>query len=161
MENAIIEKELEGQALTLKGQATSMIVQDVAGYAAAGELGKGIKELRQKIVDYFKPLKDAAHKAHKAITEKEGLELKPVDEAINILRDTMNAFTRKQEEIRVAAGKKARDEAEAIAAAGREKLLKAAVKAEKAANKAEKASVKESKESKSAAKASKPNATAK
>lgn len=130
MENQVIEKELEGKALTLKDQATSMVVLDVTGYAAAGELAKSIKELRVKIVDYFKSLKEAAHQAHKAITTKEAGELKPVDEAIQILRDMMNNFIREQERIRQEAEKKARLAAEEEARKEREKLLAQAIKAE-------------------------------
>lgn len=130
MENAVIEKELETTALTLKQQASAMVVKDVSQYAAAGELGKSIKELRGKIVDYFAPIKKAAHEAHKAITAKESEELKPVDEAIGILRDTMNAFTREQERIRQGEERKAREAAEELARKERDKLLAAAIKAE-------------------------------
>lgn len=130
MENAVMEKELEVKALTLKDQATAMVVNDVTQYAAAGELGKSIKELRAKIVTYFKPLKESAFAAHKAITAKESEELKPVDEAIAILRDTMNAFTREQERIRQEAERKARQEAEAAAEKERQRLLAQAIKAE-------------------------------
>lgn len=129
MENQVIEKELENKAITLKDQATAMTVKDVTQYAAAGELGKSIKELRAKIVDYFAPLKKAAHEAHKAITAKESSELKPVDEAINILRDTMNAFTREQERIRQEEERKQRLAAEEAARKEREKLEAQALKA--------------------------------
>ena len=130
MENVMVEKELETTALTLKDQATAMVIRDVTTFAAAGELGKSIKDLRAKIVDYFAPIKKAAHDAHKAITAKESAELKPVDEAIAILRDTMNVFTREQERIRQEAERKARLAAEEDARKEREKLLAAAVKAE-------------------------------
>lgn len=130
MENAVIEKELGSTALTLKEQATAMVVKDVAGYTAAGELGKSIKDLRARIVDYFAPLKKAAHEAHKAITTKESGELKPVDEAIAILRDSMNTFSREQERLRLEAQRKAEAEAKAAADKEREKLLTQAVTAE-------------------------------
>lgn len=127
--NQVIEQELQTKALSLKDQATAMTVKDVTQYAAAGELGKSMKELRAKIVDYFAPLKKAAHEAHKAITAKEGEELKPVDEAISILRDTMNTFTREQERIRQEEERKAREKAEEDARKEREKLETQALKA--------------------------------
>lgn len=130
MENQVIEKELESKALTLKDQATAMVVKDVASYASAGELGKNIKELRAKIVDYFQPLKEAAHKAHKAITTKEAEELKPVDEAINILRKTMNDFNEEQKRLERLEQARLQKIADDAAAAEREKLLKQAIKAE-------------------------------
>lgn len=138
MENQVIEKELETTAITLKDQATAMVVKDVVTYAAAGELGKSIKELRAKIVDYFKPLKEAAHAAHKAVTTKEGEELKPVDEAINILRATMNAFNEEQKRLERIEQARLQAIADEEARKEREKLLHAAIKAE-AAGKMEKA----------------------
>jgi HD superfamily phosphohydrolase len=138
MENQVIEKELETTALTLKDQATAMVVKDVTGYSAAGELGKSIKELRAKIVDYFQPLKEAAHKAHKAITTKEAEELKPVDEAISILRNTMNAFNEEQKRLERIEQARLQAIADEEARKEREKLLAAAIKAE-AAGKMEKA----------------------
>lgn len=130
MENQVIEKELESSALTLKEQAASMVINDLTSFASAGELGKNIKELRAKIVEYFKPIKEAAHQAHKAITAKESSELKPVDEAIAILRDTMNAFTREQERIRQEEERKRQKEEEEKAEKERQKLLAQAIKAE-------------------------------
>lgn len=126
----IIEKELEGKALSLKDQATAMTIVDVTSYAAAGELGKNIKELRAKIVDYFAPLKKAAHEAHKAIAAKEAGELKPVDEAINILRATMNSFNAEQERLRREEEARLRKEEEERAEKERQKLLNQAIKAE-------------------------------
>ena len=134
MENAMIEKELEGQALTLKDQATAMIVKDVTSYAAAGELGKGIKELRAKIVAYFKDLKESAHQAHKKICDRESSELKPVDEAINILRDTMNAFNAEQKRLEAIEQARLQKIADDATEAERQRLLKLAVKAEEKGN---------------------------
>jgi hypothetical protein len=130
MENQIIEQELQGRALSLKEQATAMVVKDVAGYALAGELGKGIKELRARIVDYFAPLKDAAYKAHKAITAKEGEELKPVDEAINILRKAMNDFNKEQKRLERIEQARLQKIADETAEKERQRLLNQAVKAE-------------------------------
>ena len=130
----VIEREFKEEALTLKGQATAIKVRDVETYASAGELGKAMKELRSKVVEYFAPLKDAAHKAHKAITAKEAEELKPIDEAITILRSTMNAFTAEQERLRRIEEDKLRKIEEERAAKEREKLLAQAVKAEAKGN---------------------------
>ena len=71
----VMEQEFKQEALTLKEQVTAISVTNIETYASAGELGKNIKTLREKVVDYFKPLKDAAFKAHKTITAKEAEEL--------------------------------------------------------------------------------------
>ena len=130
MENQVIEKELETKVVTMKDQVDAIIVGTAQSYALAGEMGKGLKDLRAKIVDYFKPLKEAAHAAHKAVTTKEGEELKPLDDAITILRNKMNVFNAEQqrlERIEQARLQKIADEA---AEAERQRLLKAAIKAE-------------------------------
>ena len=134
MEIATAEREFKEESLTLKQQASAIQVKSVESYASAGELGKSMKELRQKVVDYFKPLKDAANKAHKALTTRENEELKPIDEAITILRAEMNKYTADQERIRKVAEDKLKAEQEAIAAKERERLLKAAIKAEDKGN---------------------------
>lgn len=130
MENQVIEKELETKVATLKEQVDAIVVGTVQSYSLAGEMGKGLKELRGKIVDYFAPLKDAAHKAHKAITSKESEELKPLDEAITILRNKMNAFNEEQKRLERIEQARLQKIADDAAAAEREKLLKAAIKAE-------------------------------
>lgn len=129
MDNQIIEKEFMSTAVSLKDQATAMKVVDVAGYTAAGELGKSLKELEKKVVYYFKPLKETAFAAHKAITAKESEELKPIKEAVQILRDSMNAYRREQERIRQEEERKARLAAEEDARKEREKLEAQALKA--------------------------------
>lgn len=123
------EAELEQETLTLYEQATSLIVSDAATYAAAGELGKGLKDLEKKIVDYFAPMKKAAHEAHKAITKKESDELAPVKEAMDVVRKTMNTFIQEQERIRREAERKARAEEEERARKEKERLEAQVLKA--------------------------------
>ena len=134
MEIATVETSFKEDALTLKSQAQAIKVISKESYVTAGELGKGMKALRARVVEYFKPLKDAANKAHKVLTTKEAEELKPIDEAIKILADSMDTFNAEQERIRKAAQDKIRAEKEAIAAKEREKLLAQAIKAEEKGN---------------------------
>lgn len=125
-----IEEELQTTALSLKDQATAIKVTNVTTYTSAGELGKSIKELRTRIVEYFKPLKEAAHQAHKAITTREAEELRPVDEALNILRLAMNKFNEEQERLRREEEARLRKIEEEKAEKERQRLLNQAVKAE-------------------------------
>src|SRR3990172_5848069 len=96
----------------------------------AGEFVKGLKELKDKIIDYFKPLKEAAYKAHKAITQKENDELTPIDEADRMVRQSISAYLMEQEAIRKAAQEQLEAEARAAATKEQERLLKQAVKAD-------------------------------
>ena len=133
-----LPKEIEVQSMTLYEQALTIKVTDQPTFAAAGEFGKSLKELEKKIVDFFAPLKKAAHEAHKAITKKEADELSPVREAMDTVRKTMNDFLQEQERIRREEERKARLSAEEAARKEQERLLAQAAKAEEK-GKAEKA----------------------
>lgn len=133
-----LPEEIEVQSMTLYEQALTIKVVDQPTFAAAGEFGKSLKELEKKIVDFFAPLKKAAHEAHKAITKKEADDLSPVREAMDTVRKTMNDFLQEQERIRREEERKARLAAEEAARKEQERLLAQAAKAEEK-GKAEKA----------------------
>lgn len=133
-----LPEEIEVQSMTLYEQALTIKVCDQPTFAAAGEFGKSLKELEKKIVDFFAPLKKAAHEAHKAITKKEADELSPVREAMDTVRKTMNGFLQDQERIRREEERKALFAAEEAARKEQERLLAQAAKAEEK-GKAEKA----------------------
>lgn len=124
------EAELEQQALTLYEKVLSISIFDQDSYAAAGEVGKGLKELEKKIIDYFEPLRVTAKANYDAVLEKKNSELAPVKEAMDVLRKTMNVFIQEQERIRQEQERIARVAAEEAAKKEREKLLAQAVKAE-------------------------------
>jgi len=129
-----IEQEIEKGIETYSSQAKTLVVSSPDEYAGAGELGKGIKELRAKVVEYFKPLKESAYAAHKAVTAKEAGELKPIDEALNQVRQAMNSYTEAVKRIEAEAQRKANEAAEKEAAKERERLLAQAVKADTKGN---------------------------
>ena len=124
------EADLEQQALTLYEKVLSISISDQDSYAAAGEVGKGLKELEKKIIDYFEPLRVTAKANYDAVLEKKNAELAPVKEAMDVLRKTMNIFIQEQERIRQEQERIARVAAEEAAKKEREKLLAQAVKAE-------------------------------
>lgn len=137
MEIEIIEK-YKAEADNLSAIAASIIVVDQNSYLSAGEFGKSLKLLRNKITDYFKPLKEAAHKAHKAITQKEAEELSPIDDADDIVRQAVTAYLNEQARLQRVEQARLDAEAKKAADAERERLLKQAVKADEKGN-AEKA----------------------
>lgn len=124
-----IEKELIGSSLTLKEKATALKVLDLTTYQAAGELGKSLKDLEKKIIDYHKPIKQGIDTLKKQALDREKSDLVPVQEAIQILRDNMNAWQREQERIRQEEERKARIAAEEVARKERERLEAQALKA--------------------------------
>lgn len=125
-----IEQEFEEQSLTLYEQALSLQVVDKATYTAAGEFVKPLKDLEKKILDHYAPMKKAAHEAHKAITAKETEDLKPVREAMDLVRKSMNKYLAEVEAARRKAEEALRREAEEKARKERERLLAQAEKAE-------------------------------
>lgn len=129
-----VENELQNQALTLYEQVLQIEVKDQLSYTAAGEMGSALKALEKKIVDYFAPLKKAAHEAHKAITKRETDELAPVKEAMDTLRKNVNKYLEDQERKRKEEEARLRRENEEAAERERQKLLNQAVRAEEKGN---------------------------
>ena len=125
-----IIEQYQTEANTLAAQARTIKVADNLSYMVAGEFVKGLKDLRGKITDYFKPLKEAAYKAHKAITQKEAGELAPIDEADRMVRQSISAYLMAQEAIRKAEQERLEAEARVAAEKEKERLLKQAVKAD-------------------------------
>ena len=87
------------EALTLPVQARSIVISDQETYTAAATFKITLADMRRKIVDEFKPMKEAAHKAHKAITSKEAEYLAPVTEAEGILISSLKAWQAEQERL--------------------------------------------------------------
>lgn len=74
------------EALTLPEQARAIVITDQETYNTAASLKIHYAQWRKRIIDEFAPMKEAAHKAHKAITSKEAEYLAPVTEAEGILK---------------------------------------------------------------------------
>jgi len=124
------EKELQTKALTLREQATEIIINSPESYTHAEEFAKGLKTLRNKITTYFKPLKEAAYAAHKSITQREKDELQPISEAEDIINAQRRTFLKAEEDKRRTLELKLQREAEEKAEKERQALLKKAEKAE-------------------------------
>lgn len=113
MEMATVE--LQKQVNGIELQAEMMTVSDDAGYKAAGEFGRLIKQRTSDITGFFKPLKDAAFKSHREICDKEKSMLDPLKNAEKLLKKSMGDYAaeverkRREEEARI----KAEAEAEA------------------------------------------------
>ena len=99
------------EALTWPERAKALAVKTPEQYAVAASMKIDLASLRKKIVEEFAPMKEAAHKAHKAITSKEGEYLKPLVEAEGILITALKTFEQEQERIRLEAERLAREEA--------------------------------------------------
>lgn len=97
-------------------RAGSMTIESDDDYRSAAEFGRLLKQRSSEVKDFWKPMKDAAHKAHAEICNKEKAMLQPLVNAEKILKRTMGDYAaeqeRKRREAEAAARKAAQEEAE-------------------------------------------------
>lgn len=111
------ETELNEQALTqqvtdIEFQAESFVIQTDDDYAAAGEFGKLLKEKAAVVTSFFKPMKDSAYQAHRAVCDREKAMLAPLKKAETTIKKTMGEYLMEQERKRREAEEAARRAAE-------------------------------------------------
>lgn len=114
--------------------ASAMVVQDEHGRARAAEVREQARQVIKEIEAEFKEDREAAHGLWKRIVARIKRMTDTPEKVIAILEEKMSAYLSEQERIRRAAEDKARKEAEAEAERERQKLLKAAEKAEAKGN---------------------------
>ena len=105
-------KEIEKELIKVEINAIALQVTDNETYAQAGTLLIGYKELGKTIKNYFKPLKENAHKAWEVICDREKEELNKLQPGIQHLNKQMVTYNIEQEQIRKAEEDRLRDEAE-------------------------------------------------
>lgn len=121
------EAQFEQSALSVRDEAKAIQILDQNTYDAAAAKFNGVSELEREIVEHYRPMKDAAHKAHKAVCDAEKSILVPVQEAKRLLSRAIGDWDAEQERVRME--EQRRLEAEAQRRADEEKLA-AAVDAE-------------------------------
>ena len=127
------EQALTTQVTEVERKAMNFVIQTDDDYQDADLFGSQIKTQTKKVQDFFKPVKDQANQAHKAICARENAMLTPLKNAEKILKKTMADYHMEQERKRRAAEEAARRAAEAEA----ERMLKEAAAAEAAGNAAQ------------------------
>lgn len=120
------EIQVKEQATTLEQQAQDYQIQTNEDYSEAADFLKRVKGVEKEVKDYWKPAKEAAAKAHKAICKKEKTMLSICEKAESILKEKMLAYSQKVEAQRKAAEEEARKARQAEA----DKLLEQAAQAE-------------------------------
>ena len=90
-----LESDIQAQ---LAGLPLAIADQDT--YAAAKLFLPKLKQAEDKVLDFFRDMKDRAFKAHKAITAKEGESLKPIKAARDRLSRLIYDFEREQQRLR-------------------------------------------------------------
>lgn len=72
---SITDETLEPTVSLIRESLMSLEVVDDTTFKIAGEYAKAIKDLKKKVMEYFKPMKEKAHKAWKEICDKEKEQL--------------------------------------------------------------------------------------
>lgn len=119
----IIKAEIE----TVQSVATSLMVVDNQTYSEAGEFLTTIKKVKKTIEEYFKPLKDSAHKSWKGLCDREKQEIDKLTPALDHLNKQMTVWNVSQEKLRKAEEDRLRLEA---IKREEEERLQAAIQAE-------------------------------
>ena len=109
------KEEIVGtKALTVVGQAESIIIKDKESYINAGELWKTIKEMINEVEETFDPIIDAAHKSHKKAIEQKNKYYSPLLLVYKKIKRLMSVWDEEQERIRLAEQKRLEEEARKI-----------------------------------------------
>jgi len=117
------EVDLEQKALSWPDKARSLVVKDQRSYDRAGELLKGIKDLRAEIDETFDPIIKKNREALNTSREQKAKAADPLDAAEKILKDNRVAWFQEQERLRLERQQQADREAEERAAKQREREL--------------------------------------
>ena len=107
------EQQLTRDVTDIEFKAESLVIQSDADYATAGEFGKMLKKKASQVTTFFKPMKDSAYQAHKAVCDREKAMLAPLRNAEKIVKQAMSAYVEEQERKRREAEEAARRAAEA------------------------------------------------
>ena len=126
------EKELTREVTNIERKAEDFIIETENDYTLACEFGRALKAKTAEVKAFFKPMKDSAYQAHKAVCDRENAMLKPLLNAEKTIKASCTGYLREQERKRREAEEAARRAIEAE----RERMLKEAAEAEAAGNKA-------------------------
>lgn len=110
------EETLSREVTEIEFRAEAITIDTEEDYQNAAAFGRLLKQRAADVKEFWKPMKDAAHKAHAEICSKEKAMLKPLENAEKILKLTMGSYVaeqeRKRREAEEAARKAAQEEVE-------------------------------------------------
>lgn len=110
------EQVLSRAVSEIEFQAGAIIIDNEQDYQNAASFGRMLKQKSSDVKEFWKPMKDAAHRAHTEICNREKAMLQPLVNAEKTLKETMGAYVaeqeRKRREAEEAARKAAREEAD-------------------------------------------------
>lgn len=122
------EQQLNREVTDIELQAESLVILSDDDYASAGEFGRLLKQKAAEVTSFFKPMKDSAYQAHKAVCDREKAMLTPLKNAEKVVKKAMGDYYAERERKRQEAEAAARRAAEAE----RERKLQEAAELESA-----------------------------
>ena len=124
------EDELTKSVSAVEARANAVVVKNDVDYQMAAELGRMLKRKSAEVAEFFKPLKDAAHKTHKQICDREKTMLKPIAEAEKAVKAAMSAYAMEKQREQQRIEEQLRQQAQAES----DRLLAQAAELESAGN---------------------------
>ena len=83
------EEELGSEVSEIEIRAQAVVIRTDQDYELAGQFGVMLKQKAAEVTEFFKPMKDTAYKAPKAICDRETEMLTPLRTAEKTLKKTM------------------------------------------------------------------------
>lgn len=120
------EVELSQAVSVVERQAQEISIRTDDDYKAAAEFGRLLKQKSSEVIEFFKPMKKAAHDAHKQICDREKAMLSPIANAEKLLKRSMGEYQLEQQRKQ----REAEERLRAAAKAEEERLLAEAIKME-------------------------------
>ena len=84
--------EAQRKALTALEMAKAVVITSNETYEAAFETIRAFKDLKKEINSAFEPIVSAAHKAHVAAKEQQNKAIKPIDDAVEIIKSAASKY---------------------------------------------------------------------
>lgn len=90
------EHEFTSAGKTAIDKAHTLEISGEADLKTAAGLMDGFKKAKKSVTDFFKPMKDSAHRAHKEICDREKSLLTPYDDADRAVKGKVTAYNAEQ-----------------------------------------------------------------
>lgn len=128
------EQQLKQEIISVDQVVNAVVVNSLETYEIAGKYVIELDQLIKRINEYWEDPIKKAFEAHRALTAKRGEMLKPVQERQKTLRGKISAYLTEQDRIRKEEQRKADEVRRAQEQKEREKLERAAARAEEKGN---------------------------
>lgn len=108
----VTEQELNRTVTEIEAKAETFTIQTDEDYRSAAAFGRLLRQRTAEVKSFWRPLKEAANKAHSEICSKEKAMLKPLESAEKVLKAAMGEYVAEQKRIRKEAEEAARQAAQ-------------------------------------------------